>query len=540
MQGLMMRMPLTIPSLLEFAARYHGDTEIVTRTVEGPIHRYRYADLLRRAHQLSNALRVLHVGKGDIVGTLAWNSHRHMELYYGISGIGAVCHTINPRLFVEQIAYIIQHAEDRYIFADLTFVGLLEGIAERLQNVRGFVLMTDRAHMPDTRLPRVLCYEDLLAEQPEQAEWRIDDENAAASLCYTSGTTGNPRGVLYSHRSTVLHALVVNVPDAFGLSARDAVLPVVPMFHVNAWGIPYAAPISGCKVVMPGPNLDGPSLAQLMQDEGVTVTAGVPTVWLNLLAHIQKTGQRPSRLNRVVIGGSACPPAMMKGFADLGIHAIHAWGMTEMSPLGTVNHPTHRTAQLPAEQQAEIALKQGRPLYGVELKIVDATGKELPSDGSSFGSLKVRGHWVCASYFRHEPVAAHEEPGWFDTGDVATIDGDSFMKIVDRTKDVIKSGGEWISSIELENVAVAHPAVREAAAIGRPDEKWGERPVVIVVLKPGASATADEIRSFYRGKVGKWCEPDAVLIVESLPHTATGKLLKTELRRLYAQRAGAS
>jgi acyl-CoA synthetase (AMP-forming)/AMP-acid ligase II len=454
-----------------------------------------------------------------------------------VAGIGAVCHTINPRLFVEQITYIVNHADDRYLFADLSFVKLLEGIADKLPNLRGIVLLTDRAHMPATILPRVLCYEDLLAGQPESYDWSVTDENTAASLCYTSGTTGNPRGVLYSHRSSVLHSMAVNFADGFGLTARDALLPVVPMFHVNAWGVPYAAPAAGCKLVMPGPHLDGASLVQLMQDEGVTVTAGVPTVWMNLLAHIQQTGQKPSRLNRVVIGGSACPPAMLDAFERMGVRTIHAWGMTEMSPLGTVNHPTRRTESLPAEQQHEIALKQGRPLFGVQLKITGADGQELPADGSSFGTLKARGHWVCASYFRQEPVSAHEEPGWFDTGDVATFDADGYMKIVDRTKDVIKSGGEWISSIELENIAVAHPAVREAAAIGRPDAKWGERPVIVAVLKPGAQLGAEELRAYYQGKVAKWCEPDAVLIVESLPHTATGKLLKTELRRLYASQA---
>jgi fatty-acyl-CoA synthase len=535
MLGQMMQVPLTVPSLLDFAARYHGDREIVSRTVEGPIHRYRYADLAKRTKQLANALTGLGLGDGDVVGTLAWNGYRHLELYYGIAGIGAVCHTINPRLFVEQLVYIINHADDRYVFTDLSFIGLLEGFADKLKNVRGFIVLTDRAHMPVTALPNVLCYEELLAGQSDAYDWRVENENSGASLCYTSGTTGNPRGVLYSHRSTVLHSMAVNFADAFALTARDAVLPVVPMFHVNAWGIPHAAPASGCKIVMPGPNLDGPSLAQLMEDEGVTVSAGVPTVWLNLLAHIHQTGQRPSRLDRVVIGGSACPPAMMDDFEKLGIHTIHAWGMTELSPLGTINRPTRKSETLPKEQQREVALKQGRPLFGVQIKIVDAAGKDLPADGTSFGTLKARGYWVCNSYFRQEPVAAHAEPGWFDTGDVATIDADGFMKIVDRTKDVIKSGGEWISSIDLENVAVAHPAVREAAAIGRPDEKWGERPIIMVVLKPDASATAEEIRAFYRGKVGKWCEPDTVLIVDSLPHTATGKLLKTELRRLYVQ-----
>jgi len=341
--------------------------------------------------------------------------------------------------------------------------------------------------------------------------------------------------VLYSHRSTVLHAMAVNFGDAFGLTARDSVLPVVPMFHVNAWGLPYATPICGAKLVFPGPQLDGASVLQLMESEGVTLSAGVPTVWLGLLAHVQETGKRFSTLNRVIIGGSACPPAMMEAFERLGVRAIHAWGMTEMSPLGVINNPTRRTAAMPANERAEVAIKQGRPLFGVDIKIADAEGKELPFDGKAFGALKVQGYWVCGSYFRLGSVDAHAEPGWFDTGDVATIDQDGFVKIVDRTKDVIKSGGEWISSIELENVAIAHPAVREAAAISRADEKWGERPVIIAVLKPGAKATPEEIRAFFRGKVGKWCEPDAVYIVENLPHTATGKLLKIELRRLYGQ-----
>jgi fatty-acyl-CoA synthase len=531
----MMDLPLTIPSMLEFAARYHGKAEVVSRTVEGPVHRYDYAALARRTAQLAHALRALAIGEGDVIGTLAWNGYRHLELYYGIAGLGAVCHTINPRLFVEQIVYIIGHAQDRYVFADLSFMGLLEGVADRLFGVKGIVLMTDRAHMPATTLANVLCYEELLEGRPESFDWPLLDERSAASLCYTSGTTGNPRGVLYSHRSTVLHAMAINAADAFGLAAIDAVLPVVPMFHVNAWGLPYAAPVTGCKLVMPGPKLDGASLAQLMQDEGVTVSAGVPTVWLNLLAHIRGTGQRPEFLNRVIIGGAACPPAMMDAFTELGVRVVHAWGMTELSPLGVINNPTRATRGLATAEQADICLKQGRPLFGIDIKIVDAAGVELPFDGVDFGSLKVRGHWVCDGYFRQEDVAAHAEPGWFETGDVATIDAYGYVKIVDRTKDVIKSGGEWISSIDLENVALAHPAVQEAAAIGRADEKWGERPVLVVVLKPGATASAEEIRAFYRGRVGKWCEPDAVFLAESLPHTATGKLLKTELRQLYAR-----
>ncbi len=540
MLGQMMTLPLTIASVLDFAVRFHGDTEVVSKTVEGPVHRYGYADLAARAKQLAHALGELGVGEGDIVGTLAWNGYRHVELYYGISGIGAVCHTINPRLFPDQITYIVNHAEDRYIFTDLTFVPLLEKLAGQLTAVRGFVVMTDRQHMPSTTLPNVLCYEDLLAGRPTTGEWPSVDENAAAALCYTSGTTGRPRGVLYSHRSTVLHAMAISFPDAFCLTARDTVLPVVPMFHVNAWGIAYATPMVGAKLVLPGPHLDGASLVALMDEEGVTTTAGVPTVWLNLLAHIHETARPPSRLRRVVVGGAACPPAMMDAFQQLGIETIHAWGMTELSPLGVINRPTVRTEALPTDRRKALALKQGRPPFGIDIKVVGAGGEELPFDGTSFGNLKVRGHWVCGGYFRQEPMATHDQAGWFDTGDVATIDSGGFMQVVDRSKDVIKSGGEWISSIDLENIAIAHPAVREAAAIARPDAKWGERPIVIAVLKPGATASPEEIRAFYSGKVAKWCEPDEVVIVDSLPHTATGKLLKTELRRLYGQAAGLS
>jgi len=536
MRGQMMTLPLTIPSILDFATRYHGDTEIVSRTVEGPIHRYGYADAAKRTRQLANALRTLGVNEGDIVGTLAWNGYRHFELYYAVSGLGAVCHTINPRLFNEQITYIINHADDRYLFTDLTFVKLLEGLAGQLTGVRGFVVMTDRAHMPMTTLADALCYEDLLATQSADFSWPEIDEHAAASLCYTSGTTGNPRGVLYSHRSTVLHAMTTNFADVFGLRAAETVLPVVPMFHVNAWGIPFAAPMTGCKLVLPGPLLDGANLRQLIETEDVTISAGVPTVWMNLLAQIEAGQQGLGRLKRVIIGGSACPAAMLEAFERQGVHAIHAWGMTETSPLGTINAPKAKTRALPVPEQKAAALKQGRPPFGVDLKIVDDDGKALPFDGASFGKLKVRGHWVCGGYFRLDGQTSHEEPDWFDTGDVATIDADGFIQIVDRSKDLIKSGGEWISSIELENIAVAHPAVKEAAAIGRCDARWGERPVVIVVVRPGMTLTPDELRCFYRGKVSKWCEPDEVIIADSLPHTATGKLLKSELRKLFGQR----
>ena len=529
MLGQMMRMPLIVSAALEFAAKYHADAEIVSKTVEGPIHRYGFAEMARRARRLANALTGLGIKRGDIVGTLAWNGYRHVEIYYAVSGMGAVCHTINPRLFAEQITYIVNHAEDRYLFTDLTFVPLLESIQDELGGVKGVIIMTDRAHMPETTLKNPICYEELLAGQSERFDWPELDENEAASLCYTSGTTGNPKGVLYSHRSTLLHAMAECLPDAFNLSARDSLLPVVPMFHVNAWGTPYAAAITGCKLVLPGPNLDGGSLTALINGEAVTVTAGVPTVWFNLLNHLDKTGESLPSLSRVIIGGSAAPRSMLDAFLARGIQPVHAWGMTELSPLGVVNSPTRRTLS----SANELAVKQGRPLFGIDLKLSGEEGEERAFDGASFGHLKVRGHWVCESYFREDSSSAHAESGWFATGDIATIDADGYMQIVDRSKDMIKSGGEWISSIDLENVAVAHPAVAEAAAIARKHDKWGERPIVIVTLKPGMTADPEELRAFFKGRVGKSFEPDEVIVTDTLPHTATGKLLKLDLRRLY-------
>jgi len=534
MRGLMMDMPLNVSALLEHAAKYHADTEIVSRTVEGPLHRYGYADAALRARRLANALKRLGLAAGDVVGTVAWNGYRHFELYYAISGSGMVCHTINPRLFAEQIVYIINHAGDRVLFVDLTFVPLIEKLADRIAGVKAVVVMTDAAHMPQTTLANVFCYETLVAAESEEFAWPSLDENTASSLCYSSGTTGNPRGVLYSHRSTVLHSYAVSLIDVFGLSAREVVLPVVPMFHVNAWGLPYAAPLTGAKLVMPGPNLDGASLQALIESEEVTFTAGVPTVWMGLLAHLQQTGKGLGRLDRVVIGGSACPPAMIASLRErYNVKVVHAWGMTEISPLGTANHPKRKAAALPPAERDALAAKQGRPVFGIDMKIVDGAGRSLPWDGAAFGSLKVRGPWVCAKYFNSDETSAHRDPGWFETGDVATIDADGNIQIVDRVKDVIKSGGEWISSIELENVAVAHPAVREAAVIARPDPKWGERPRLVVALKKDQTATKEELRAFYQGKVASWCVPDDVVIVDELPHTATGKLLKSELRRLY-------
>ena len=538
MQGLMMDMPLQISSLIRHAERWHGDTEIVSRLVEGGIHRYTYAQAHRRTRQLANALRALGVQMHDRVGTLAWNGFRHFETYYAVAGMGAVSHTINPRLFPEQIIYIINHADDRYVFVDLTFVPLVEKIAEQCPNVSGWVILTDRAHMPKTGLKNVLCYEELVAAHSDSFQWPLFDEHTASSLCYTSGTTGNPKGVLYSHRSTMLHTYAACLPDALNLSARDVVLPVVPMFHVNAWGLPYSCALTGAKLVFPGAGMDGASLCELFEKERVTVSAGVPTIWLGLLAHLKQHNLKFSTLQRTVIGGSACPPAMIRSFEqDYGVRVLHAWGMTEMSPLGTVNSFKANQLSLSKEEQLTIQNKQGRNIFGVEMKIVDDAGQELPRDGKAFGDLLVRGPWICSSYFKSEggnPLrrdASGEE--WFPTGDVATIDPDGFMQITDRSKDVIKSGGEWISSIDLENTAVAHPAVAEAAVVGVHHPKWDERPLLLVVKKPGAELTREELLAFFEGRVAKWWIPDDVVFVDQLPHTATGKLLKTKLREDY-------
>jgi fatty-acyl-CoA synthase len=456
-----------------------------------------------------------------------------MELYFAVSGMGSVIHTINPRLFPEQIAYIIEHAEDQYVFFDLTFAPLVESLAPRLPKVKGFVAMTDRAHLPALSIARLLCYEDLLQGCPLTFDWPQLDELSAAGICYTSGTTGNPKGVLYSHRSTLLHAMALISPDAFCLSARDAILPVVPMFHVNAWGIPYAAPMVGAKLVMPGPGLDGKSLYELFEAEQVTATAGVPTVWLSLLNHVKQNNLRFSTLKRTVIGGSACPPAMIRDFEETyGVTVLHAWGMTEMSPLGTLNSFKLKQEALTADARMALKAKQGRPLFGVDLKIVDDAGQELTRDGKAFGDLLVKGLWITRGYFKGEGGDPLQD-GWFPTGDVATLDADGFMQITDRSKDVIKSGGEWISSIDLENLAVAHPAIAEAAVIGVRHPKWDERPLVIAVVRPGMTVTREELLAFFQGKIAKWWLPDDVVFVDKLPHTATGKLLKTALREQF-------
>jgi fatty-acyl-CoA synthase len=532
MFGLMQDRPLLIQQLIEHAALNHGDTEIVSRTIEGGIHRYTYRDARLRAKKVAEALLAMGIEPGDRVGTLAWNGYRHFELYYGISGMGAVCHTINPRLFPEQIVYIINHAEDQLLFVDLNLLPAVEKLLPHLKTVRHVVAMTDRAHVPaNCTIPDLLVYEELIAGKPGTYEWPEFDERQASSLCYTSGTTGNPKGVLYSHRSTVLHAYGSALPDTLGLSARSVVLPVVPMFHVNAWGLPYSGPLAGAKLVFPGVALDGASLYELFEKEGVVFTAGVPTVWLALLQHMQANKLELSTLKYAVIGGSAAPPAMIETFArEFGVEVLHAWGMTEMSPLGSVNHPKAKHAKVPTEELLAVRLKQGRPPFGVEMKIVDDSGAELPRDGKAFGDLLVRGPWVTSGYFKGEGGEVLRDGGWFPTGDVATLDADGYMQITDRSKDVIKSGGEWISSIDLENAAMAHPAVAEAAVIGVAHPKWDERPLLIVQKKPDAQIDKKELVAFLADKVAKWWLPDDVQFVDTIPHTATGKILKTRLR----------
>ena len=534
MRSTMMDAPPTVPALLRYAATYHGATEIVSRTVEGPIHRTTYAQTWQRCGRLASALVGLGLQAADRVGTLAWNGYRHLEIYYAAAGTDFVCHTINPRLFPVQVASIIEHAADRVLFVDLSFIGLLESIADHLSGVSAIVAMTDAAHMPvQSRLPRLLCYEELLAAQPERFDWPTLDEDGVAALCYTSGTTGDPKGVAYSHRSIVLHAMTVCLPDVFCLGARSVTMPIVPMFHVNAWGLPHAAPLVGAKLVLPGPNLDGGSLHELILAEGVTFAAGVPTIWKGLLDWAVEHEQGLGPMQRIAIGGSACPPIMFERFRNQGVEVLHAWGMTETSPVGLVNSPKRAPAKS-LEEEAAFSAKQGRPLFGLEFRVVDENGKEVPQDGVASGSLQVRGPWVAGSYFNTVPHPAHASPGWFDTGDVVTVDLDGFVQILDRTKDVIKSGGEWISSIELENIALSHPAVHEAAVVARPDPRWGERPILVAVRRPGVDVSKQDLLAHYAGRVARWCIPDDVVFADDLPHTATGKLHKKRIRDLYA------
>ncbi|HXU53986.1 MAG TPA: 3-(methylthio)propionyl-CoA ligase [Casimicrobiaceae bacterium] len=533
MLGLMMRWPLTISSLIRHADQCHGDTEIVSRTIEGPIHRYTYRDAHTRARRLANALGRLGVVPGERVATLAWNGYRHFELYYAVSGVGAIIHTINPRLFHDQLTHIVNHAGDRLVFFDLTFLPLVEKLAPVCPGVTNWIALTDRAHMPSSSL-KLSCYEELVGAERDDYLWPELDEDTAAGLCYTSGTTGNPKGVLFSHRSTVLHAMAVCLPDAKGYSAQSVILPIVPMFHVNAWGIPYSAPLVGAKLVFPGAGLDGKSLYELFESEGVKSSAGVPTVWLGLIQYMKQNNLKFSTFEQTTIGGSACPAAMMRTLRDdFGVSVAHGWGMTEMSPVGTIGSPKAKHLRLSADERFALSLKQGRPLYGVEMKIVDAQGRELPRDGVATGDVMVRGPWVMRDYYRNDQSSPLSADGWFPTGDVGSIDPDGYLQITDRSKDVIKSGGEWISSIELENVAIGHPGVVEAAVIGVFHPKWNERPLLLVVKKPGASLTRDEMLKFYEGKIAKWSTPDDVVFVDELPHTATGKLSKKALRETY-------
>jgi fatty-acyl-CoA synthase len=535
--GQMMSQPLMISAIIQFAARHYGSSEIVSRRVEPDLvelHRYTYRDCELRARRLAQALQSRGVAMGERVGTLAWNGYRHLELYYAASGSGAVLHTINPRLHPEQIAYIVNHAEDQVLFFDLSFLPLVAAIAPHCPTVKSFVLMSDRAHMPaGTPIPNLLCYEELIDAASGDYAWPEFDENAAASLCYTSGTTGNPKGALYSHRSTVLHAYASALPNVLNVGAIDTVLPVVPMFHVNAWGLPYSVLLSGAKMVFPGAHLDGKSLYELFEQEGVTFSAGVPTVWLGLINYALQNDLKFTTFRRTVIGGSACPPAMMNTLIDkFDVKVIHGWGMTEMSPLGTTGGLLAKHLTLPKDEQRRILQKQGHAIFGVDMKIVDDDGAELPWDGSSFGHLLVKGPWIVSGYFRGEGGDVLQD-GWFPTGDVATIDPDGFMQITDRSKDVIKSGGEWIGSIDLENIAMGHPAVLQAACIGVTHPKWDERPLLLVVLRPGAQVTRDELLGFFEGKIAKFWMPDDVVFVDSLPIGGTGKIQKNKLRELY-------
>ena len=533
MNGLMQQHPLLISSLLVHAERHHGAQEIVSRRVEGDIHRTSYRELAARSRRLAKALAALGVGMSDRVATLAWNGYRHMELYYAVSGSGAVLHTLNPRLHPDQVVYIADHAEDKVLCFDLTFLPLVEAVASRLKTVKHFVAMTDRAHMPASKIAGLLCYDELVDAQDDRYDWPQFDENQASSLCYTSGTTGNPKGVLYSHRSSVLHAYGAALPDALNCSSRDVILPVVPMFHVNAWSLPYVGCMTGAKLVFPGAGLDGKSLYELFESEKVTVSAGVPTVWQGLLAYVDGAGLTFSTMKRTVIGGSACPPAMTRAFQDkYGVHVLHAWGMTEMSPLGTVCSFRTKHLALPPEERLALQAKQGQAIFGVDMKIVGADGKELPWDGKASGELLVKGPWIVEQYFKGEGGDPLQD-GWFPTGDVATIDPDGYMQITDRAKDVIKSGGEWIGSIDLENVAMAHPAVAMAACIAAKHPKWDERPLLVVMKKPGAELTREALLAFFDGKVAKWWIPDDVVFVDAIPLGATGKMQKNKLREQF-------
>jgi 3-(methylthio)propionyl---CoA ligase len=536
MHGLMMDRPLLVSSLLEHAASVFGSVEIVTRTVEGPIHRYAWPALRHRSKQLAQALQALTLREGDAVATIAWNTHRHLELYYGVSGMGAVVHTVNPRLHPSQLVYVLNHAQDRALFVDLTFVPLVEAVLEKLESVRHVVVMTDRAHMPDCKIPGALCYEDLLSAQDGRYDWPSLDENAAAGICYTSGTTGNPKGVVYSHRSSVLHAYAVALPGALPVGPGETLLPVVPMFHVNAWGIPYGAAMCGYKLVMPGPRLDGAGLTELMNAEGVTTYCGVPTVHLGLLAHWKATGERVASLKTVTTGGAAPTSSMISDYRARGIGVVHGWGMTETSPVGTISRITAAEQGLDDAAQVAFLMRQGRPLFGVELRIVDEGGVPLSRDGKAAGELQIRGPWIGSAYLGEARGSALVDGEWFPTGDMAVLHPDGTMQVTDRKKDLIKSGGEWISSIDLEEAAARHPEIALAAVIGVPHEKWGERPLLIAQPAPGAAPTRESVLEFLEGQVSKIWLPDDVVFVDALPLGPTGKVLKVQLRERYGAR----
>ena len=535
MLGNMINSQLLISGLIEHAEKYHADTELVSRTVEGPIHRYTLSDAAKRSRKLANALKRLGIKEGECVGTLAWNTFRHFELYFGVSGIGSVINTINPRLFPEQMSYIVNHAEDKYLFVDLSFVGLVESLIESFTSLKGVVILTDKEHMPETSLANVLCYEELLEGESDEFIWPEMDENTASSLCYTSGTTGNPKGVLYSHRSTILHTWIASSGNSMNVSSSSVILPVVPMFHVNAWGIPYAAAMNGAKLVLPGPALDGASLYELIESEKPQLLMGVPTVWLGLLQFLREGNHTLESVETALVGGSAAPRAMIQEFEEKhNVFLVHGWGMTEMSPLGTTTIKTSDMDGMNLEKRYDIQQKQGKAFYGVEMTIVDDKGNDLPRDGKSFGRLLVKGPAIVEKYFKSKETAL-DQSGWFDTGDVAKISEDGRMEIVDRSKDVIKSGGEWISSIDLENSAVGHPAVAEACVIGVLHKKWDERPILLVVKVEEQEITKEDILDYLKDKVAKFWLPDEVVFVKELPHTATGKLLKTNLREEYKE-----
>lgn len=531
--GAMMNADLTINSIMSYAKKVYGEVEIVSVTHDHDRFKYTYKDAFKRVDKLANALKKFGLQRSDRIATIAWNDHRHFELYYAISCSGYVCHTINPRLYADQLEYILQHANDKVIFVDKTLLPVLEQVKDKLSELVAIVVLCEQLDLPESDLP-LLSYEALIANEPASFDYPELDENAASSLCYTSGTTGNPKGVLYSHRSTVLHSFSIAMPNSMSIGNNEVIMPIVPMFHVNAWGLPYACPMSGAKLVFPGNKMaDGETLTDLINTENVTMSAGVPTVWLALLNYLNQSGKRIESVKRFIVGGAACPLGLMKGFAEYGVEMQHAWGMTELSPLGTINVLKPELAGLDEGQLDGVRVTQGLPVYGVEMKIVDDENNELPWDGETSGNLKVKGAWVCSSYFNQKDSEAHDNDGWFSTGDVVTFDKHSYMTVTDRSKDVIKSGGEWISSIELENIATDHPKIQEAAVIGIPDPKWTERPAVFAIKASGANISEQELLASFEGKTAKWCIPEKVTFVDELPHTATGKLDKKKLRQLY-------